>query len=140
MCSTIAHSNNFFVKVFWVWLVFGVFLRGVWGGCMFYRSALWGECWGQDQTRQAQTWLSALTDQRHGLSSLSRNLSEQLLSSVCRNQTGPLVSARVLTSWQASPEKAHLVQLLNFLYWHKNKHIYTILSWSRHLYPKSEYR
>lgn len=82
MCSTIAHSNNFFVKVFWVWLVFGGFLRGVWGGCMFYRSALWGECWGQDQTRQAQTWLSALTDQRHGLSSLSRNLSEQLLSSV----------------------------------------------------------
>lgn len=32
MCSTIAHSNNFFVKVFWVWLVFGFFLRGVWGG------------------------------------------------------------------------------------------------------------
>lgn len=96
MCSTIAHSNNSFVKVFWVWLVFGGFFRGV-GGCMFYRSALWGERWGQHQTRQAQTWLSALTDQRHGLSSLSRNLSEQLLSSVCRNQTGPLVSARVLT-------------------------------------------
>lgn len=39
----------------------------------------------------------------------------------CRNQIGPLVGARVLTF------RLHQRRRTYFLYWHQNKHIYTVL-------------